>query len=273
MTEPLVRYRVRGRRCTLTINRPDAMNALNREARVELGAAVRRFTQDDEIWVAILIGEGGRAFSAGADVKEMAAEFVSADAIAGGEQPEMAAGLVPRPGGLPGFDELYACPKPVIAAIDGHCLGGGLELALCCDVRVATVNSLFGMPEPRTSLMGGFGLVNLARMIPVGEALRIQLSAEPMTAQRAYQVGLVQELADDRAGLVALAEQLADQIVGCAPKAVRAIKRVVRASTDVSARTAWNEAEAAYAEVLRSEDMAEGLRSFTERRRAVWRNR
>src|SRR4051794_754552 len=164
---PSVRYETRGRVAYLTIDRPRAMNALNRDVMQRLTDAVHAFQEDDNLLVAVLTGEGGRAFSAGADLKEVAARAGDGAARTGG--------MVPRQGSLSAYDALENCWKPVIAAIDGYCLAGGFELSLMCDIRVATRASTFGLPEPRRSLLAGPGLNNLSRMIPLGEALRMQL--------------------------------------------------------------------------------------------------
>jgi enoyl-CoA hydratase/carnithine racemase len=166
-----------------------------------------------------------------------------------------------------------SCPKPVIAAIDGYCLAGGLELALYCDVRLATAQSVFGLPEPRRSLLAGPGLIHLSRMIPLGEALKMQLTGSPITAERAHQIGLVQELTEDRDELMARAGTLAAEIGECAPLAVRHIKRIVRESRSMPVDAAWEYAEPFYGDLAATEDAAEGPRAFAEKRPPRWQGR
>jgi enoyl-CoA hydratase/carnithine racemase len=258
-----VRYESRGRVAYLTIDRPQAMNALNREVSQGLTDAVHDFEQDDDLLVLILSGEGGRAFSAGADLKE------AAQRAAGGG----AKGMVPRQGALGAYDALENCWKPVIAAIDGYCLAGGFELALMCDIRVATTASSFGLPEPRRSLLAGPGLNNLSRMIPLGEALRMQLTGAAISAERAYQIGLVQELADDRDGLFEVADRLAGEVLECAPLAVQAIKQVVKVGRNLPIEYAWRYSYPFQERIAQTEDFLEGPRAFAEKRPPEWKVR
>jgi enoyl-CoA hydratase/carnithine racemase len=262
-----LRYETDGAVCRITLNRPEVLNALNPELRDALAGAVRAFDDDHDLLVAIITGAGGRAFSTGADLKAMSS--------AASAQPddERLAYPIPRVGESPGTDELRACTKPVIAAIDGHCVAGGFELALSCDIRVATRQSTFGLPEPRRSLIAGPGLVGLSRLIPLGEALRMQLTGSPIGAERAYQIGLVQELADDRDELFAIAGAIAAEIAECAPLAVRVIKDVVMTARDMTIEQAWKLAEAHHERMARSEDALEGPRAFAEKRPPVWKGR
>ena len=280
MTTPTpahLRYEVDGARCTITLDRPEVHNALDRRLRDELGEAITRFEADDRLLVGILTGAGGRAFSAGDDLKEMADEMVdpTPDGRPAGleDASKGPAFEVGRMGSVPGFDQVRTCTKPLLAAIDGHCLAGGFELALYCDVRLATRQSTFGLPEPRWGLLPGPGLHELPKLIPLGEALRIQVSGGRMSADRAYQIGLVQYLADDRASLFQQAVALADEIIACAPLSVRAVKHVARSSTGLSTADAWALTEAASERLARTDDAAEGLRAFAERRSPNWQGR
>ena len=164
-------------------------------------------------------------FSAGADLKEMSQR----DSAAGAPVTGRSAGRAD------GFGAMRDCRKPVVAAIDGYCVAGGFELSLMCDIRVASEHSQFGLPEPRRSLLAGPGLHNLSRMIPLGEALLIQLTGSYIPARRAYEIGLVQRLAPDRAGVMAEANAIADEILLGAPLAVQAIKRITKIARNVSA--------------------------------------
>jgi enoyl-CoA hydratase/carnithine racemase len=206
----------------------------------------------------IITSEGGRAFSAGADLIEMAMQTTPGDALGAGAT---------------FLSAVDRCRKPLIAAIDGYALAGGLELALYCDIRVATIPSSFGLPEPRRSLLAGPGLHNLSRMIPLGEALRIQLTGGHITAQRAYEIGLVQILAPDRVVLMAEAERLAEEIMLCAPLAVQAIKQIVKVGRNLPVEYSKVIAEPFEERIYNSEDFREGPAAFAEKRLPKWKMR
>jgi len=230
--EPAVLVEARDGKLYIALNRPAALNAQNEEMRDSLVDAIDRFERDDELFVAIVYGVGGRAFSAGADLKE-----VRAGPGATGPTDRLAPPA--HKWTWRHFEAFRWATKPIIAAIDGHCVGGGLELANYCDVRVATEQSQFGQPEPRTiGGAGGPALQQLPRAIPIGEALLMQLTARPMPARRAYEVGLIQRLCPDRETLMAEAETIADQMMEGNPEALRVIKRVVRWGADMSAEQA-----------------------------------
>jgi enoyl-CoA hydratase/carnithine racemase len=262
-----VRYEVRGQRATVTIDRPEAMNALNREVMDSISAAIRAFEADDNLLVAVLTGAGGRAFSAGADLKEMSQRGT------GGSGDGRPRSMVPRQGSLGPYDVLENCPKPIIAAVDGYCLAGGLELALMCDIRLATKASTFGLPEPRRSLLAGPGLNNLSRMIPLGEALRMQLTGSSIPAERAYQIGLVQELAEDREDLFAKTDTMVAGILECAPLAVQAIKQVVKVGRNMPVEYAWRYSYPFQERIAQTEDFLEGPLAFAQKRPALWKMR
>jgi enoyl-CoA hydratase/carnithine racemase len=215
----------RDRKLHITLNRPEALNAQNQAMRDALAEAIRRLEDDPDLLVGILTGAGGRAFSAGADLKELRVPSTNHYPMPEHHRREWVH-----------FEAVRWASKPLIAAIDGHCVGGGLELANYCDVRIATEASRFGQPEPRTvSGTGGPALHQLARAIPMGEALLLQLTSQPMTARRAYEIGLIQRLCPDRAALMAEAEAIADQMIACNPAALRQIKRLVRWGADMTA--------------------------------------
>jgi enoyl-CoA hydratase/carnithine racemase len=262
-------YAVTDRKAYISMNRPQAMNALNMELRQGIHDAFHQAVNDDAVLVIILTSEGGRAFSAGADLKEMSTGSASKpNQRARSGRPDVA-----RPGNLLGWDAVNECPKPVIAAIDGYCLAGGLELAVYCDIRVATAKSTFGMPEPRRSLLGGPGLINLSRMIPFGEAMRLQLTGSPISARRAYELGLVQDVLDDREALMLKVDEIAAEIVECAPLAVQYIKRIVKEGRGLTEAQTWAFAEMFRVNLADSADALEGPRAFAEKRRPDWKLR
>ncbi|HEY3941185.1 MAG TPA: enoyl-CoA hydratase-related protein [Acidimicrobiales bacterium] len=281
-------YEVRRRTAYVTMNRPRSMNALNGELTRALAEAFVEADGDDEVLVVVLGGAGGRAFSAGGDLKE------ASDTIGGDRDPAAADGTgdsgAPRParrrstaisaypavakgGSMPGFDQVNQCSKPVIAAIDGYCLGGGLELALYCDIRLATRQSTFALPEPKRNLLSGPAFVHLSRMIPLGEAMRMELTGEPLDSQRAYQIGLIQGLSEDREGLDAAVEKTADQLSENSPLAVQFLKRIVKDGRDMTVEQHWKFAEMFAYTLGRTEDALEGPRAFVEKRKPDWKMR
>jgi enoyl-CoA hydratase/carnithine racemase len=251
-------YQVRGGTAFVTLNRPHALNALDTALRGALHEAFVAIADDPEVRVVVLAGAGGRAFSTGADLKELAAT--------GTGQP--GGPVIAGRGLMLGFDDVERCRKPIIAAIDGYCLAGGFELALYCDIRIATRSSTFGLPEPRRGLIGGPGLVHLSRMVPWGEALLIHLTGAPMGAERAHQIGLVQFLAEDAAELNAVVDATATDLLACSPRALSAIKRVVREGRDLSVHETWTLVEALWDSD--NQDVAEGVRAFAEHRAPRW---
>jgi len=259
---PVLRYEARGRKAYITLNRPEVMNALNGEIVGALGAALREFGDDDNLLVAIISGAGDRAFSAGMDLKERTEQ----------DQGGPSAGAARRRGARGAFDELANCRKPIIAAIDGYCLAAGLEITINCDIRIATTQSRFGLPEPRRSLIPGPG-VQLSRQIPMGEALLILLTGGHVTAERMYQLGYIQRLVADREALFKEADAIADEIMQCAPLAVQALKRIIKVGHSLPVPVLGQMAEPIRAAIERTEDRREGPRAFVEKRPPVWKMR
>ncbi len=256
---PVLRYETRGRKAYITLNRPEVMNALNGEIVGALGAALREFGDDDNLLVAIISGAGDRAFSAGMDLKERTEQ----------DQGGPSVGAARRRGAR---GALANCRKPIIAAIDGYCLAAGLEITINCDIRIATTQSRFGLPEPRRSLIPGPG-VQLSRQIPMGEALLILLTGGHVTAERMYQLGYIQRLVPDREALFKEADAIADEIMQCAPLAVQALKRIIKVGHSLPVPVLEQMAEPIRAAIERTEDRREGPRAFVEKRPPVWKMR
>lgn len=254
--KPEIKYEKRNRKAYLTLNRPDQMNALNTALRTAINEAIEEGERDDDVLCFIIIGEGGRAFCAGADLKEMTQR----------DQKGVFGQAVTK-------DGVADCRKPVIAAIDGYCLAGGLELALRCDIRIATEKSTFGLPEPRRSLLAGYGLHNLSRMIPLGEALHIQLTGAPITSERAYTIGLIQRRVADRAALLKEVDAVADEICLCAPLAVKSIKQIVKTGRNMPVEYSVKMAEPMLELINKTEDRLEGPKAFAEKRKPNWKMR
>jgi enoyl-CoA hydratase/carnithine racemase len=251
-------FETRGHTAYITLNRPEALNALDQELVESVGAAFDAVSEMPRVRCAVIGGAGSRAFCSGADLKELAAR-----SAAGEDWTSLGADVV--------SPLASRCSKPLIAAIDGHAVAGGLELALICDIRIATVQSQFALPEPRRGMMAAYGLHHLSRMIPLGEALRMQLTGMPIDAVRAWQIGLVQHVAQDREELYAHAALLADAIAAGAPLAISAIRQVVGKCRDLPLSASYALAHALEQRVYASEDFREGPRAFAEKRAPVWR--
>lgn len=240
---PAVVLEANDQKLYIALNRPEVLNAQNDEMRELLVEAIERLESDPTLLVGIVHGVGGRAFSAGADLQERPT------APARPIEPEHRRSMWRH------FEAFRWATKPIIAAIDGYCLGGGLELANYCDVRIATESSRFGQPEPRTvGGTAGPALHQLSRSMPIGEALLMQLTSQPMSARRAYEIGLVQRLCPDADALLAEAGAIADRMIECNPTALRTIKRVVRWGSDMTAEQSEKLALLAAEAVARAHD-------------------
>lgn len=242
---------------TVTLERPERLNALHPPANAELGRVFDDFAADDDLWVAIITGRG-RGFSAGNDLRYQAE---------GGER-------VPMPRGFGGLTSRFDLTKPVIAAVNGVAMGGGFEIALACDLIIASEQATFALPEPKVGLAAlAGGLNRLPRQIGVKRALGMILTGRHVSAREGYELGFVNEVVphDD---VVAAAHRWAAQICECAPLSIRASKDVVYRSLD-SASLAESMA-AQYASVkamAQSADFIEGPRAFSEKRKPNWQGR
>ena len=253
----MVDYEVRGRVALLTINRPEARNAVNGAVANGMEEAIDKLEADDEVWVGVVTGTGP-VFSAGADLK----------AIASGE----AAALQTKRGGFAGIARRERT-KPIIAAVNGPALAGGCEIVLSCDLVVASSEARFGIPEVKRSLVAGAGgLFRLPRALPKNVAMELALTGDPIDAQRAYELGLVNRICEPGA-LLDTAIALAAQITANAPLAVRASRDIVLRGMLADDDTAWRITNEAFAAVAASEDFAEGPRAFIEKREPQWKGR
>jgi enoyl-CoA hydratase/carnithine racemase len=252
-----VRYEKRDRIAYVTINRPEVRNALHPPANEELSRVWDDFAADPDCWVAILTGAGDRAFSAGNDLKYTALHGV----------PRMAKGGF---GGLTARDDLG---KPIIAAVNGVAAGGGLEIALACDIIVASDNARLGLPEPRVGLMAAAGGVHrLPRHVPLKVAMGMILTGELITAAEAARIGLVNQVVP-LADLMATADRWAQSILECAPLSVQASKQAALMGLDRPLTEARATTYPLVQRLFSSEDLQEGPRAFAEKRKPVWRGR
>jgi enoyl-CoA hydratase len=258
----IVTYEVRGRVALITLNRPEARNAVNGDVANGLEAAIDQLEDDAEIWVGILSanteGQDRPVFSAGADLK----------AISAGQ----GASLGTARGGFAGF--VYReRNKPVIVAVDGLATAGGCEIVLASDLVVATTRSAFGLAEVKRNLIAAAGgLFRLPRAVGQAAAMEAILTGEPIPAQRAYELGLVSRLVEPGAALDE-AFRLAEQIVANAPLAVWASRKVVLAAAYADDETLKQMTNDQFAIVLASNDTNEGLTAFIEKRAPKWTGR
>jgi enoyl-CoA hydratase len=239
----------------ITISRPQARNAVNRAVALALAAALDELDERDDLTVGIITGAGG-TFSAGMDLK----------AFLTGEDPYV---------GDKGFAGIAQAPprKPLIAAVEGWALAGGCEIALACDLIVASREAKFGIPEVKRGLVAGAGgLLRLPRRIPAGIAMELALTGDPLTAVEAHRVGLVNKLTEPGQALAGALE-LAGRIAANAPLAVAASKQVIIEQQDWDMASAWKEQTALTRPVFRSQDAQEGARAFAEKRAPQWKGR
>ncbi|HKJ91883.1 MAG TPA: enoyl-CoA hydratase-related protein [Longimicrobiales bacterium] len=244
---------------TLVINRPDKRNALNAAVRRELVEALDALRDDDDARVVVITGAGDKAFIAGADVAEFA-ERTPLQQRAAME-------------GRRVFDEVAAFPKPTIAMVNGYALGGGCELAMACDLRIAARSARFGQPEIRLGLVpGGGGTQRLPRLVGPGRAMRMILTGELVDAAEAERMGLVDLLVDDDE-LVERTTALARQIASYSPVALRLAKDALRAAAEMPLAAGLHHERELFITAFASEDRAEGVAAFLEKREPRFRGR
>jgi enoyl-CoA hydratase len=253
----MVEYEIQGHIAILTINRPEARNAVNGAVASGMEAAIDRLEDDPEVWIGIVTGNGP-VFSAGADLK----------AVASGD----AAGLATERGGFAGIVARQRT-KPLIAACDGPALAGGTEIVLACDLVVASTAARFGVPEVKRSLVAAAGgLFRLQKVLPRNIATELVLTGDPISAERAYHLGMVNELCEPGEA-VATALRLAERIAVNAPLAVRESLGVMRNSEGLDDDEALRLSGQAMGRLARTEDFAEGPRAFIEKRDPQWKGR
>ncbi|MBI5949631.1 MAG: enoyl-CoA hydratase/isomerase family protein [Chloroflexi bacterium] len=259
------RYEKKDHVAYITVTRPEVMNALHAPASTELNECWDDFAADDDMWVGVLTGEGDRAFSAGNDLKYTAE-------LSRMKPEDRPAQAFPK-GGFGGLTSRFDLFKPIIARMNGFALGGGLEMALTCDIIVAAEHAELGLPEPRRGLIAGaMGVHRLPRQIPLKTAMGFMLTGRHIPAPRAYELGLVNEVVP-LAGLDEAVGRWVADIIRCAPLSVRstkesALRGLAMSLEEVgSARFEWETKRRAAA------DSIEGPRAFAEKRAPNWTGR
>lgn len=242
----------------VTINRPDVMNALHSPANLELAEIFDDFASNPDLWVAVITGAGDRAFSAGNDLKYQAQ---------GGE-------MLPIPKGFGGLTSRYDLDKPVIAAVNGVAMGGGFEIALACDLIIASDNARFALPEPRVGLAAlAGGMHRLPRQIGMKNAMGMMLTARHVGAEEGAKLGFVNQVVPQDQ-LLDTALEWAVQILACSPMSIRATKQVAyRGLNEPNLESAITGKYPAVADLLKSEDFVEGPMAFAEKRPPQWKGR
>lgn len=253
------RYEVDGPVLTITLDRPEVLNAMHREGHFELARAFDRYRDDPSLRVAIVTGAGERAFCVGTDLKALAAS---------GDHTKPATGFA-------GLTHRFDLFKPVIAAVNGLCLGGGVEIVAACDLAIAADDAQFALPEPLVGLaaLGGGVLQRLPRQMAMKDAMWLVLTAQRVSAAEAVRLRLVNE-AVPCAALMARARKVAEQLLRCAPLALQASKQVMlqslrHADLEQAMVARYEAAE----RMLASEDAVEGPAAFAQKRAPVWRGR
>lgn len=247
-----------GRLTIITINRPDAYNALDPAAQLALQDAFDRFAEDDDQWVAILTGAGPRAFCGGMDLKAQADN---------GE-------LFTLEKGFGGFTARFDLAKPVIGAVNGIAMGGGFELALACDIVVASENAVFALPEPRVGLAAlGGGIQRLPHELGLKRAMGLLLTGRRVKADEALSLGLVNEVTGG--DVLDAARRWAAEILGCSPMAIRATKEATLRGLAGTFRDSMSDQwdYPAMKAMLASQDAVEGPQAFSAKRAPAWTGR
>jgi len=252
-----VDYKKEGRIAIFTINRPEAFNMVNMRVFRELHKRMVEFRDDPELWVGIITGARTRAFSAGADIKDML---------------PFAREHRDNPGALPssimrGLDMW----KPLIAAVNGLALGGGLEIVLACDIRIASEKARFGTPEVTLGLIPGWGgTQRLPRMLPWCKAAELLLMGRPIDAQEAYRIGLVNKVVPQEQ-VMPMAREWAEAICQAGPLAVRAAKEAMIRGSSMPLEDGLKLESSLFNRIMDTEDYAEGVAAFNEKRKPVFK--
>ena len=250
-----VTYEVADRIATITLDRQQALNSFDREQYAAFAEVCAQFKDDDDAWVAIITGAGDRAFSAGADLRDMIPAMMDEPSK---ERFELA----------PTIMRGMYISKPLIAAINGYAFGGGLEVALACDLRIASTNAQMGQPEVGLGLLPGWGgTQRLPRLLGESRAMEIMLTGDPLSAERALEIGLVHKVVEPDE-LIGAARGMAERICRNGPLAVRACKSAAVRGMQTSLDEGLRIEQLYFERLAYTDDMKEGVAAFNERRTA-----
>jgi len=254
-----VGFEVKDHVATITLNRPEKHNAMDGEMYAAISSHLSEIDSNDEIWVGVITGTGDKAFTAGADLVGMHGTAEKAEVGWSSPRPTR-------------FDLGLEVQKPLIAAVNGYCLAGGLELALVCDIRIASETAQFGCPEVKWNLLHGYGAQLLPRIVGTSNAMYLLLTGQFIDAVEALRIGLVNEVVPpDR--LMRRAYQLAAIICENGPMAIRMTKELALRSRDLSIPDGIRLYQALNRLVELSDDLEEGTRAFAEKRKPEFKNR
>ncbi len=256
-------YEKRGRVAYITINRPEARNAIDPETMQELSDAWSDFRDDDDLWVGVLTGAGDKSFSAGADLKTLIPRLTGA--IPGGGQTSA--------GGFGGITRSFECWKPMIAAINGHCFAGGFEMMLACDLRIASENAVFGLTEVSWGIIpAAGGTQRLPRSISLAKAMEMILTAQRISAEEACNIGLINKVVP-QAELMNEVERLVATLLERGPLALRAAKQAILQGLSMTLDEGMALEQRLMAGLLKTEDAREGPLAFAQKRKPEFKAR
>lgn len=239
---------------TIILNRPDSLNALNLTMHQQLDELFNEFADSEDLFVAVITGTGDKAFCVGSDLKQQA---------------PLDRHKIPA-SGYAGLIERFDLCKPVIAAVNGHAIGGGLEIVLACDLAISVSNAKFGLPEPKVGLAATGGLHRLARQLPLKQAMKIALTGALFSAQQAHELALVNDVVepDDLSQSI---EALIDSLRECSPLALRATKQMMLKGINAGGiEAAFAQYYEEYERMHNSQDALEGMAAFAEKRKPLW---
>jgi enoyl-CoA hydratase/carnithine racemase len=256
-------YEKRGRVAYITINRPEARNAIDFETAQELSNAWKDFRDDDNLWISVITGAGDKSFSAGADLKSfipmLTSQSQSSEQIS--------------EGGFGGITRGFECWKPIIAAVNGHCFAGGFEIMLACDLRIASENAVFGATEVRWGIIpGAGGTQRLPRAIPLAKAMEIVLMAESITAEEAYRVGLINKVVP-QSELMNEVERWVATLLERGPLALRAAKQAMLQGLSMPLEEGMKLEQRLFTGLLGTEDAREGPLAFAQKRKPEFKGK